>query len=632
MNTSRLMAQSSLFQGLTPSELETVARNLRPRHFGAREVICREGEPGNSLFVIQDGLALVMVSRPDSGDTEAVARLRRGDVVGEMSLITGEPRSATVLAAMPTAVLELGQDDFAAILAQYPAILLNLNRILSRRLARTNVRQVHSRRGEAVALIVDRRGASLVPDIVAATASAAPRSVVALDARSNPPNEPRRGELHSSVAPRFIAEVTSGLQLTQSSLESALALLDDLLAEHGTVLIVADVDQQDVSLTLDHVDRAVALLSDPSSCPDPTNEPSAISSRLTAHGSRLPRQAPLEVVLLADGREPDMPRSLRPPVPVIRVCRRDPNGRPASPSDIAWLGRHLSRTKLGLALGAGGAKGYAHVGALYLLEQAGYTVDYVAGSSIGALVGSWLAMGMSAAEVEATMRDAFTPDAVAAMFKLSMAGTSTGLDIMTDMCRRTTQDRSFADLALPLVVMSVDLNTRQPAPLREGPLWQALLAATALAGMFPPYQQGDRRLVDGLALVPVPTGSVLEAGADIAVSVNIISRETLPAWPGETPPEPAPAKAGSRMLDTLLEVMDLAQLDSSIRHAALADVVITPRFGPASWRDFHLADLFLTAGREAAEEQLASLRSLARPQSPHSSQSKGEVHGKAVHV
>jgi hypothetical protein len=93
-----------------------------------------------------------------------------------------------------------------------------------------------------------------------------------------------------------------------------------------------------------------------------------------------------------------------------------------------------------------------------------------------------------------------------------------------------------------------------------------------------------------------------------------MSRETLAAWPGREPPPPAPEKRGSRMLETLLEVMDLSQLDTSVRHAALADVVMTPRFGPGSWRDFHLADLFLSAGREAAEAELPALRSLARPQ------------------
>ena len=68
------------------------------------------------------------------------------------------------------------------------------------------------------------------------------------------------------------------------------------------------------------------------------------------------------------------------------------------------------------------------------------------------------------------------------------------------------------------------------------------------------------------------------------------------------------------MLDTLLEVIDLAQVEASVRHAARADVVMTPRFGPGNWRDFHLADLFLEAGRRVAEEQLPALRALARPQ------------------
>jgi predicted acylesterase/phospholipase RssA len=119
--------------------------------------------------------------------------------------------------------------------------------------------------------------------------------------------------------------------------------------------------------------------------------------------------------------------------------------------------------------------------------------------------------------------------------------------------------------------------------------------------------------VDGLALVPVPTGSVIEDGADVTVSVNLMSADTLERWPGGPPPEPPPERRRRGMLDTLLEVMDLSQLEDSVQHAALADVVITPRFGPSDWRDFHLADLFLAAGRAAAEEQLPELKSLALP-------------------
>jgi NTE family protein len=496
-----VLGRNPLFAGLGLPELEELEAAMRPQTFAANDVICREGEPGDSLFVVVEGFARVLLHDRD------VARLRRGDVIGEMSLVSGEPRSATVVAAVPTSALELSREDVASLIARQPRILENLTRILSDRLAATTARVGETSRGEAVVLLAGEHAP--VAEILAATETASPRPVASIDVRS-------------SLEP----------------LES----LDDLLADHGTVVVVANAGQDSVT---EAADRTVSV----------------------------------------DGGE-----------------------------DIPWLGRHLSRTKLGLALGAGGAKGYAHVGALAVLEEAGYTVDYVSGSSIGAMVGAWLALGRNAGEIEATMREAFRPEAIEEVFKLSLSGGSTGLDAMTRLLRETTDDKTFADLVIPLVVMTADLNAQAPAPVTEGPLWEALLAATALAGMFPPREQDGKRLVDGLALVPVPTDAVAEAGADVTVAVNIISRQTRVAWPGEAPPAEPTRGPRSRMLDTLLEVMDMAQLDSSERHAAHADVPITPRFGPSSWRDFHLADLFFEAGRQAAEEQLPALRSLARPQ------------------
>jgi predicted acylesterase/phospholipase RssA len=224
---------------------------------------------------------------------------------------------------------------------------------------------------------------------------------------------------------------------------------------------------------------------------------------------------------------------------------------------------------------------------------------------------------MDAAEIDATLRGAFDPTAVAAIFKTSLGG-ATGIDVMTRLLRETTGDRGFEHTRIPLAVMAVDLSERAPAPLRGGPLWQALLAATALAGVFRPYERDGHRFVDGLALVPVPTEALLEDGADITIAVNLMGAETLASWPGGPPPEP-PAESRRRpgILDTLLEVMDLSQVDDSVRHAALADIAVTPLFGPCDWRDFHLADLFVAAGRAAAEEQLGSLRSLALPVTTH---------------
>jgi NTE family protein len=535
-----------LFAGLDRSDVVTIAMAMRPRSFKPGEALCRAGERGESLLIIVDGVARVLAAGSAGAEGAPVAQQRRGDVVGAAALITGDPHPVSVVAGVPTEVLELAGPEFEALLGRFPRILVNFSRVLSRRLSRSYARAADERaRGQAVGLIF---GASLEPSVsqvVEAAAAASPRPVASLD--------------------------------TRAGFHDAIARLDDLLRDHGTVVLAARAGGQSAPLLLDHVDRALVLVED------------------EREARRFGEAAPL-------GRDG---------VEVVRG--------PLEPRKLAWLGRHISRTKLGLALGAGGAKGYAHVGALSVLEEAGYTVDCVAGSSIGAIVGAYLALGMDSAEIDRTLRRVFSPETVADVFRLSLAGGSTGLETMKRAFRETTGDRTLEELELPLVVMTVDLTERAPAPLRDGPIWEALVAATALAGMFPPHERDGHRLVDGLALVPVPTGAAYDAGADVVVSVNLMPREALPAWPGRPPPEPeAPRKRGTRMLETILEVMDLSQLEDSVSHAELADVVVNPRFGPASWRDFHLADLFYAAGCEAARAQLPALEALARPQPVHS--------------
>lgn len=555
--------RTPLFDGLDAAALEAISGRMTARSFAAGEALCVEGEEGNSLFVLRDGVAEVTVHGGG-----VVARLRRGDVAGEMSLLTGEPRSATVTAVVPTTALELDREAFTGALASYPRILTNLTSILSARLARTTARSRGDTRGEAIALVVAEAPQDLVLDVVARAAASSPRSVAHLIVGD-------RSDAAGRASPH---------RRHASSVAQALGALDDLLDAHATVILEAAPGLTDLGELLDQVDRIVAV-----------GTPEALA-RLTASLPALAERA--EIAFTGE------PLSANTPAP-LRIIRDE--------RDVAWLGRHLARTKLGLALGAGGAKGYAHIATLHALERAGYPIDFVAGSSIGAVIGAWHALGRDAAAVEATMRQVFTPDNVAAMFKLGTSGMSSGLDVLTRLCQESTDGKSFADLRVPTIMLSVDLNTRQPVPISSGSLWEGCLAAMAVAGVYPPFQRESERLVDAVALVPVPAGALFAAGADVVVAVNLMSHDVLPTWPGEevAPPE---AKGGRvRMLDTLMEVMDLAQLDASVRHAARADVVITPRFGPASWRDFHLADRILDAGATAVAGALGELSALVRP-------------------
>ena len=206
------------------------------------------------------------------------------------------------------------------------------------------------------------------------------------------------------------------------------------------------------------------------------------------------------------------------------------------------------------------------------------------------------------------MREFYTPEFTARLAKAPTMNVAEATAEFTAVYQEAAAGRTFADLRIPFAALTVDLDTREPFPITEGPLWEVAMAATALPGLWPPFVREGRRLVDGVCLVPVPSDAARAIGADVVVAVNLMSRDTLPAWPGEPLPEPAAARARMRMVDALMEMVDLAQVDASIAHAARADVTITPRFGPATWFEFERADQFMAAGRAAALEQIPALQ------------------------
>lgn len=547
---------TELFEGLDPELVDEIISGSRQLAFTAGALLCEEGEPGDSILIIEQGAAEVLVG---SGNSR-VRHLRRGDVVGEISVISGEPRSATVRAIVPTDVVEVRREAITTAIGRAPQLLTNISRVLSRRLARAHVAHLPSGRGEAVGLV-------LCPSMLESTASL----MSAVDGATPKP-----------VTTVSVADNVRAAHMSSS--EGAGRTIDDLLTTHGFVFVLAGDPGPEIRTLLAQLDRVVVI---------------GTHAELHTYALALSSVVSIETIRL-DNRAVSVARDGS-----AWTC-------PGSGDDtIAWIARHLTRTKLGLALGAGGAKGYAHVGVLSQLETAGFTVDHVAGSSIGAVVGACIAMGMHSAEIDEALRKRFSEEVVAAVFSLSFSGGSAGYDTMQELTRDLVGERCFDDLRIPFVAMTADLNSRLPAPISNGPLADALLAATALAGLFPPFERDGQRLVDGLALIPVPVDAVADSGADITVSVNLMSRDTLEAWPGE---EPLPPQTGrQRMLETLLEVMDLTQLDVSVRHAAAADVTVTPRFGPCTWRDFHMADRFLAAGRDAAADAVNQLQKLATP-------------------
>ena len=500
---------AELFDGLDGSAIDDVYRSMRQRRFEAGRTVFRAGDAGDSLFLLQRGLIDVVAEEGGA----VLGRQHEGEIFGEIALLTGEPRSVTLVARVGCDVLELSRSSFDALAERFPALLKNLARILAERLVTRTAELGWQRPSEAVALVMGGEGSPRPEELLTAAQAASPRPVTGIDLTG-----PERLE--------------TGLALEQ---------VERTLREHGTVLLFVRPDDEDLPILLGYADWSHVVAAD---------------------------------------------------------------------SDVGWIGRHVTRTKLGLALGAGGAKGFAHVGVIRALEQAGYGCDYVAGSSIGALVAAWLALGWDGDRIEATLRAQYTPDAVDALFRHGAAGDPSGLDVLRRIARETTAERTFESLAVPLTIMAADLEGRRPAAITTGPIHEALVAAMSVPGLYPPVAVRSQRLVDAVVLTPVPTAALVTAGADVTIAVNLLGRDMLEAWPGSAP-EVSSRPRGGR--DTIIESLEVAQIGASARKTALADVPITPLFGPGTWRHFHLADQFMAAGAAAAEAALPALRSLARP-------------------
>lgn len=175
--------------------------------------------------------------------------------------------------------------------------------------------------------------------------------------------------------------------------------------------------------------------------------------------------------------------------------------------------------KLGLALGAGGSRGVAHIGFLKALEEADIRVDYIVGSSMGSVVGGAYAAGLSVdmmreAVYKLRLRDLVTP--------AKQKGGVLGNNKMRALIAKYIGDITFEDLKLPFHCVAVDMIKQEVVEFSKGSVVDAIVASSSIPAVFHPVVQGERRLIDGGVLERVPAMRVKKMGADVVVAVDVL--------------------------------------------------------------------------------------------------------------
>lgn len=247
--------------------------------------------------------------------------------------------------------------------------------------------------------------------------------------------------------------------------------------------------------------------------------------------------------------------------------------------------------RLGLALGGGAARGFAHIGVIQVLEENGIKVDLVAGTSAGSLVASLYASGKGGKEMQAlaeTMDEGAITD-----WSFPLRGLIRG-EALARFIRDKTGGKGIEQMALPLGIVATDLSDGSSILFRAGDTGTAVRASSAVPAVFQPVKIGQREYVDGGLVSPVPVRFAREMGAQLVVAVDISS-----------PPEKDPPGDAFRMLMQTFSIMGRSINTFELRDA---DVVVRPRLDGVGSADFMARRRAIQAGREAAQAMLPLLR------------------------
>jgi NTE family protein len=253
----------------------------------------------------------------------------------------------------------------------------------------------------------------------------------------------------------------------------------------------------------------------------------------------------------------------------------------------------MTSPTIGLALGSGGLRGLAHIGVLQILEREHIPVNYIAGCSIGSLIGSLYASGLDSETIYKLAKNLKRRHWID--FVLPKMGLVAG-DRTLETIRLLTRRLTFGELAIPLAVVAADLNTGEEIVLRDGEVAHAVRASISVPGVFVPYSYEGRLLVDGAVVNPTPMDIVHGMGADIVIAVDLVPSGAVAAF--------------ENIFDVIIQTIDIVERQLFKQREHYCDLLIKPDTGHISPSSFTDIDEAVDLGAQAMEAGLPKLREL----------------------
>jgi len=552
--SARLRSQP-LLAGIGEAAMESLAAAVEWRSLAAGQILFREGDPGDAMYIVDSGCLAVM--RNGGNGDAVIGVIRAGQTVGEMALLSGDPRSATVAARRDSRLIRIGVETYQDLLGRHPGLALHLAAELARRLNRLTHYQPAQGLPKTLALV------PLMPDLHEAVLA---RRIGAEFV----------GAGHSM---RIIGKEAAGQPVEWFN---AVETANDIVLFIGEPVLSAW-----TRFCLRQADR-ILLLTQSGRWMEASP---AIPAEITGSGRRF------DLAVLHPAGSPGGQGSGS--LPGMELCC---HLRPHCAGDLARLARLASGEATGLVLAGGGARSFAHIGAIRALRAAGVPLDLVGGTSMGAIIAAGVACDWDDDELRKRLRHALVDSNPVNDYTVPWLSLTRGSKVERRL-RHHFGDIAIEELWRPFFCLSSSLTRGCAVVHRSGPLWRALRASIGIPGLLPPVAEAGELLVDGGVVnnFPVDVMRAMHRGPVIGINVVTDHVSILPDLPHRR-------RSGSGWTPPIISILVRAGTMSSEAQVQLgrdqADLLIEPPLADIGLLDWQAFDRAIEIGYRSTMESL----------------------------
>lgn len=546
------------------------------------DCLFRQGDEGDSMFILAAGRLQVSLTR-SLGIRDHLDDIIPGETVGEMALITGEPRTADITALRDSVLARLSKANFERLAEEHPRALLHISRNIIERLQnRGKIKQVAKPIRNICLLPItaglDRQHmANLVCDCLRTHGP-----VLLLDSQ----------KVNESLQRQNIAETERS---ERNAYHGLMAWLEKQEAQHRFVVYLPDADDTEWTRRCLRQADEVLLLADANAPPElhiAERKYLRGEGRITSAGQRLVLLHPPDTVA---------PRHTR-----SWLAKRDlifyHHLKINDPHSFERLGRFLSGKAVGLVLSGGAAKGFAHIGVIRALEEANIPVDMVGGTSIGAVMGALTARGWSGEQMRDHCRQVFRSSPTSDFNWIPWNSIFKGKKL-DRLLLENFGDQQIEDGWLNFFCVSCNLTKIHPHIHRSGSLLDAIRASISIPGVFPPAELHNDLHVDGGVFNNMPVDVMSESGVETLIAVD------LQSYKGAEAHMVKGKNDKRRMPNLLFVVMESTMLSGRYltqEHKKEVDLYFNPPLRGFSLIDWHKFEEIERVGYEHAKEVLSA--------------------------